>query len=295
MKTDLNFPRVFYILAVYNASLTEAPLSVSEIAPAQKPLAGQRRFPAARAVMALMLREMSTRFGRTPGGYVWAILEPLGAILILSIGFSLLLRAPSLGNSFLLFYASAYLVLSLYRNVSTTVARALSFSKALLVYPSVIWIDALLARFFLNTLTNALVAYLLLSVIMVTVETRITFDASIMVMAMLLAALLGLSIGTLNCALFGLFPAWETIWNIATRPLFLASGIFYIYEDLPVLAQDILWWNPLMHLTGLMRSGLYITYRPDHLSILYVLCFIVVPLSLGLLLLRRYHKDILNN
>ncbi len=237
---------------------------------------------------------MSTRYGSTPGGYIWAVLEPLGAIMILSIGFSLLLRAPSLGNSFLLFYASGYLVLSLYQNVSTSIARALLFSKPLLVYPSVSWLDAIFARFLLNSLTNALVAYLLLTLIIMLIETRIILDAGPMVIAMGVTAFVGLAVGTLNCALFGLFPAWETVWSIATRPLFLASGIFYIYEDLPTLAQDILWWNPLLHLTGLMRAGLYPSYRPDYLNLTYVLSTAVIILCLGLLLLRRHHKTILN-
>lgn len=237
---------------------------------------------------------MSTRYGRTPGGYVWAILEPLGAILILSIGFSLLLRSPSLGNSFLLFYASSYLVLSLYQNLANTIARSLLFSKALLVYPSVTWCDAVLARFLLNTLTNMMVTFLLLSVILALIDTRIILDVVPMVLAMSLTALLGLAIGTLNCAIFGLYPAWEAFWSIVTRPLFLASGIFYIYEDLPILAQDILWWNPLIHLTGLMRTGVYPSYRPDYLNITYVVAFSLVPLALGLMLLRRHHKTILN-
>ena len=41
-----------------------------------------------RAVAALVLREMSTRYGRTPGGYLWAILEPLGMIIMNRPGFT---------------------------------------------------------------------------------------------------------------------------------------------------------------------------------------------------------------
>ena len=262
--------------------------------PPQRPRPGRQRLFAGRTILALILREMSTRYGRTPGGYIWAVFEPLGAIVILSIGFSLLLRAPSLGSSFLLFYASAYLVLSLYQNVATMVSRSLKFSKPLLVYPRVTWIDAILARFLLNTLTGVMVAYLLLTGILFVIDTRMVIDVVPMAQALAQAAFLGLGVGTLNCALFGLYPAWESIWSIATRPLFLASGIFYIYDELPVLAQEILWWNPLIHLTGLMRTGLYVTYRPDHLSMVYVTAFSALTLALGLVLLRRYHKDILN-
>lgn len=53
-----------------------------------------REFPTFRTVMALVLREMSSRYGRSPGGYIWAVLEPVGTILILSIAFSFMLRSP---------------------------------------------------------------------------------------------------------------------------------------------------------------------------------------------------------
>ena len=53
-----------------------------------------------------------------PGGYVWAVLEPLGMIAFLSMAFALVMRSPSLGNSFILFYATAYMPYSLYNKVS---------------------------------------------------------------------------------------------------------------------------------------------------------------------------------
>lgn len=245
--------------------------------------------------MALILREMSTRYGRSPGGYVWAVLEPLAAILILSFGFSLLVRSPSLGNSFLLFYASAYLVFNLYQSLALTTSRAISFSRPLLMYPVITWVDAVLARFILNMLTGLLVTYILLAGILSFAETRAVLDLGRVAEALALAALLGLGIGTLNCALGGLYPTYEIIWSIATRPLFLVSGIFYIYEDMPRNIQNILWYNPLMHITGLMRMGIFPTYQPLYISVIYVLTISLVCLLLGLILLGRYHRDILNN
>ena len=59
-----------------------------------------------RVLFALVVREMSTRFGRSWGGYLWAIVEPVGGILLLTFIFSLALRKPPLGTNFALFYAS---------------------------------------------------------------------------------------------------------------------------------------------------------------------------------------------
>lgn len=253
-----------------------------------------RSYPVLRAIVALILREMSTRYGRSPGGYIWAVLEPLGGILILSLGFSLLLRSPSLGNSFLLFYASGFLPFQVYSSLSAFVARSIQFSQSLLFYPAVTWIDALIARFVLNALTGLLVSYVLMTGILVMVDTQTVLDMIPMLQAMGLAMILGLGVGAMNCALFGLVSAWNQIWKIATRPLFIVSGVIFLYEDMPESVQAILWWNPLMHITGLMRRGVYSTYGADYVSVTYVAGVSLVCLVLGLVLLGRYHRELLN-
>lgn len=247
-----------------------------------------------RATMALVLREMTTRYGRSPGGYVWAILEPLGMILILALGFSLLLRAPSLGNSFILFYATGYLPYNMFMKLSNVTANALSFSRALLNYPAVSWLDAVGARVFLNVLTGILVSYILLAAIVLATDIRVVLSFGPMIESFALAALLGTGIGMVNCIVIGFFPVWQTIWGILTRPLFIASGVILIYEDLPQLAQDILWWNPLLHITGMMRMGFYSIYSPQYVSHEFVVLVSLILLVFGLLLMRRYHRVVLN-
>lgn len=250
--------------------------------------------PTLRTVFALMLREMSTRYGKNPGGYVWAILEPLGAIIILSYGFSLLMRTPSLGSSFLLFYATGYLPYNLYNSLTNMVSRSLSFSRPLLQYPAVTWMDAVLARFILNALTGLLVGYLLLTGILAVTDSRIVLDFVPIVEALALSMALGLGIGTLNCALGGVYPTWDIIWSIATRPMFLVSGIFYVMEDMPASVQAVLYWNPVIHITGLMRTGFFPMYQPQYISVAFVMGVAMASMAMGLVLLGRYHRDILN-
>ncbi|MEQ9260107.1 MAG: ABC transporter permease [Roseovarius sp.] len=241
-----------------------------------------------------MLREMSTRYGRTPGGYIWGIVEPFAAILFLSVAFSLLLRSPSLGTSFLLFYTTGFLPMNLYTVLSNSVSKSLQFSKPLLRFPAVTWIDAVLARLLLNSLTGVLVAILLFTVILNIVDTRTVLDLGPIIEAFWLTILLGAGVGAINCTLIGLYPAWDVVWSIVSRPLFLASGVIYIYEDLPTFAKEILWYNPLIHITGLARTGFYPTYSPTYISHAYVVFFSMILVALGLLLTKRYHREILN-
>ena len=152
----------------------------------------------------------------------------------------------------------------------------------------------MLARFLLNSLTGILVAAILLVGILAVIDSRTVLDLAPVLIAMLLAMLLGLGVGVLNCAIIGLFPVWDVVWSIATRPLFIASGILFLYDELPQLARDVLWYNPLVHITALMRAGFFPMYAPLFVSEVFVIASGLMPLALGLVLLGRYHRDILN-
>lgn len=250
-------------------------------------------FRTLRTIMALMLREMGSTYGRSPGGYIWAILEPVGIVVVLATAFSLLIRTPSLGTSFILFYASGYLSYALYNDLSGKVQGSLRYSRSLLAYPGVTWLDAVLARFALNLITGVMVMCVVLTGILLTLDARTILDIGPILTAIAMAACVGFGVGAVNCVAVGLVPVWGQLWGIATRPLFLASGVLFIYEDMPPVVQDILWWNPLMHVTGVFRTGIYPTYHATYVSLPYVFGVGLTLTALGLIFLRAHYKRIL--
>ncbi len=252
------------------------------------------RFTAQRAIAALMLREMGSTYGDSPGGYAWAVVQPIGMIVILSIGFSLLVKSPSLGTSFILFYATGYLPYDLYNQMMKKITDALVYSRAMLAYPRVTWLDAIIARFLLNSLTLSTVFCVVITSILMVIETRTVLAIQPILIGLGLSALLGLGVGMMNCLLGGLFPVWKIIWKILTRPMFIASGVLFIYEDMPPLVQDILWWNPLLHITGILRTGFYPNYYASYVSLTYVFGVALLLITLGLLFVQTYHKKVLN-
>jgi len=254
-----------------------------------------RRFRALRTIAALVLREMSTTYGRSSAGYLWAIITPIAGITLLTIIFSAMLRTPSLGSNFALFYATAFLPFTFYTQTSNKISAALKFSRPLLQYPGVRYIDAIIARFLLSFLTHATVFYLLISMIIFAYDIQTILNLKRIVLAFMLTGLLGLGVGSLNCFLQMRFPLWDNLWGILTTPLMIMSAVLFTYEDVPTQYQPVLWFNPIVHLTGLMRTGFYPTYEATYVSIPYVLLFSLFTLALGLLLLNRYHRDLLNN
>jgi capsular polysaccharide transport system permease protein len=255
-----------------------------------------RRFRTVRTIVALMLREMQTSYGRTAGGYAWALLEPIGGIAlftwIVSVGFRI--REPAIGTNFPLFFATGMLMLTMFNGVSGKVAQSLNFSRPLLFYPGVAYTDALVARFALAFLTQILVLYIVFGGIYAIFDLPLLFDVRALVAGVALTGLLALGIGTLNCFLFNFFPLWGNLWAILTTPLFIISTVFYAYEDIPREYQDIAWWNPIIHVVGLMRRGVYPTYDAGWISPFYVGCVGAFCLVMGLLFLHRFHRDFIN-
>lgn len=254
-----------------------------------------RSAPAFRTIAALVLREMASTYGRSPGGYLWALLQPVGALALFTvvIAVGLNIRHPAIGTNFMLFYATGFLPYAYFNETAQKLARALRFSRRLLNYPTVRFSDALFARFFLNSLTHFLVFYIVMTGIHIAFDLTSILHVPSILLSLALAGVLGLGVGTLNCFLSSMFPVWSQIWSVLTRPLFLLSTLIYTFEQVPWQYQDILWFNPLVHVVGLMRRGFFPTYDAPYVSVIYVFGVASCCLVIGLLLLNRYHRTIL--
>lgn len=251
-------------------------------------------FATQRAIMALMLREMTTTYGRSPGGYLWAILEPAAGIALLTAIFAAAFRMPPLGSSFPLFYATGLLPFMMYNDVSLKLAQTINFSRALLEYPRVTFVDALLARFVLNTMTQAMVGFIVMSGILIVLKPTVYMDLSKITLAYAMILALAFGVGVFNSFLFTAYPVWQTVWAVLNRPMFLISGLIFLFESVPQPYRDIMWYNPLVHPIALMRDGFYPYYQPTFVSIAYVFGSAALLATAGLFLLNRYHRDILD-
>ena len=246
-----------------------------------------------RVLFALLMREMTTRYGRNPGGYVWALIEPVGAVALLSIIHGFVAHRAPLGDSVALFFAIGYMAFHCYADISRAVSAAVSANRPLLAFPRVTILDTIMARFILQLLTVSFVSALVIGGLILAEAEPVRIDMGRILLAVSLASLLAFAVGTLNCGLFARSPTWQTMFGVINRPLFIISGVFFVYEGLPRAAQDILWWNPLVHVTGIMRSGFYPTYEASFASPLYVVLCASAPLMLAILLMKALRADML--
>lgn len=242
-----------------------------------------------RIIAALMIREMITRYGRSWGGYVWAVLEPVATIVALATVMSQFFQVPPIGSSFALFYASGFLPYALFNEVSTQVGTAVHVNRTLMDIPGITPIEAVLARMILSVLTHAVVALMILGgIALIDPGMEVPYPEHLLT-AMALATLLGLAVGSLNVSLFAFMPTWRNVWPILKAPLFLISGILFLYAAMPSDIRSILWWNPLLHVVGESRQAFYSTYDAGYVDFLWPLVIGTVGTiaGFGLMILHR--------
>lgn len=236
----------------------------------------------ARVVAALLLRETRVRFGRSQIGYLWAVLEPLGGVIILASVFHVIGRVPDVGQSIYLFLAIGMLGHSLQRRLAVQLGSAFEANQALLSFPIVRRVDTLLARGILEIATSILSMGLIIAGLMVFDDIPPPARLDIFVGGIAALALLGFGLGTVNAVLNSHFGSWRHIEGIIHRPLFLMSGVFFVPSTMPTAVTDILVWNPILHGIDWMRYGYYEGYRPDFVSFEYLIGWGLATTLIGL-------------
>jgi capsular polysaccharide transport system permease protein len=254
-----------------------------------------RRFASLRTIGALVLREMSTTYGRTPGGYLWAILEPVGGVALLTIIFSVTFSSPPIGTNFAIFYSTGVIPFMFYNDLTGKISQSLAYSRPLLVYPAVTFIDAIIARLITNMLSGLLVAFLVFMGVELLFDTRTQPDIGQIMLSLAMTIVFALGVGTMNCYLFTAFPLWQKLWGILNRPLFIISCVFFVFDSMSKPFQAWLWYNPLVHIIGQMRHGFYFSYHADYVSPVYVFSVGLLLFTVGLALLLRYHRDLISD
>ncbi|WP_299809998.1 ABC transporter permease [uncultured Roseibium sp.] len=242
-------------------------------------------------ISALIIREMTTRYGTKFGGYMWAVLDPVLFIGILTLVFSAIARLPPLGRSFVLFYATGYLAFYSYRSTADQIAKSIEANKALLNYPVVTPYDTIISRIILQLITLFAVNMLLFTCINLFSPIG-SIDLEPVIIASILAISLGSGVGAANAVWFHMNTTYEHVWGIINRPAFMVSGVFFLPEEIPHPYREFLMWNPMIHVVGLFRTGFYPTYRAAYVDLTYVVGIAIFSVVFGFVLVWMFDARI---
>lgn len=246
----------------------------------------------AEVVHAVILRETRTRFGAHDLGYMWALLEPVLMILTFYLLFAIAGRGAPDDMDLLGFLATGILPYVLFISSVTRVADSVNGNKGLLFYPHVQPLDLVYARCLLELMTYFGVFILLMGGNAI-YRQELNIDSALLVIyGLVLASLLGTTLGLMLCSLALLSNVVERVRGPMLRPMFWVSGVFFAANQLPDVHRERLLYNPLLHCVEYVRGGWYPSYDPVHADGAYVMWFILIFAAVGLPLERAVRHRI---
>jgi len=241
---------------------------------------------------ALILRETHVRFGFTRLGFLWVLIEPMAHALGLSLIYYLMGRSSPVGGSVVVFFITGLLPFFLWNKVSRRLITSFTSDRPLLLMPIVTRLDILVARALMEGAAWIVVTVSVLTLLVANGFCDPPYDIARVCQASAVTFLLGFGVGTINATVTTLFRSWQNIFTIVTRPLYLASGVFYLIDELPYAAREVLSWNPIVHSVEWFRSAFYPSYTTMTLDTDYLVKWAIATFVIGLVLERLARRRV---
>lgn len=244
-----------------------------------------------RVIAALATREMTTRYGQKPMGYLWGFAEPaamIGVYLALHT-----LTAHATGDSALLFMITGIMTFRMSRGISGKLQGAISNNQSLLTFPNVKPLDTILARALIESALWLTISLIFFSAISWYLDKRIIVHKDEFAVAMLATLYFSFCLGAFNAVISILVPLYSSVWSMMGLPLLMASGIMYVAAEMPPTILNIIIWNPFLHCIEWVRTASYLDYHTV-LDKEYLLTFSSVLLTTALILERMYRPKLIS-
>ena len=248
------------------------------------------------AIRALLLRELQTRFGQYRLGYVWVLLEPLLSIGIMIFLFGTVMQRTLPGMEYEIFLLNGIIPFFMFRSGVTQALSATQSNKGLFSYRPVKPIDALLARIFLEFLLK-FIAYTFFSLAFLWFGSSISFEhIPALLFYWLLLFIFMLAFSLIFMVIGDFSKEVGKFLSVGFLILYLLSGILYSIQIIPVQYREYLLWNPLIHIIELMRHAVAPAYElVSGISLSYFVIWIILSLFIGLLLYKRFERQMVKS
>lgn len=243
-----------------------------------------------RVIGALMLRELTTRFGRENIGFLWIMVEPLLFALLVGFLWRLLKGPEEYGVDIVSFVVTGYIPLVLFRSCVQRGVNIFTANGGLLYHRQVKILDLVLVRFLIE-LIGHMMAYLFVGLALFSVGLfPIPYDFAFLLLGWCYYALFTLSITLIVAPLSEFSEVLEKIIPVITYITIPFSGAFYLVGSLHPNAANAALYAPLVHGMEMMRYGVFGPSINPQFDYFYPIAFSLPLMAVGLALCRLVRR-----
>ena len=244
---------------------------------------------------ALFLRELNTKISIGKLGLFWTFFEPFMQVtMFILIRVLIIGRGEGSNFDYTVFMAAGFIAFNMFRHILSGSTGAFTANKGLFSYKQVKPIDTIIARALVQTFITGIIV---LMFIFIGFFFQYEFAPENMLMVFfgyLWLLLFSFAVGLVVAVGSTFFVSIGKLVSIISFGLLIFSAVFYPLISLPVEAQEILLYNPLVHFMEMIH-GYYIYELDDRfVDYRYMALWTIIPLFMGTWLYIKLEKRIIS-
>ena len=250
-----------------------------------------------RVIKALSKRDILSRFGREGLGFLWIILEPAMFTVGVAVLFTFFMSHEGRNSNIPVaaFALTGYSTIMLWRGMTGRLLGAVKSNKGLLYHRNVKVIDLCFSRALIETVacgtSLVFVTFIFLSLGIISVPD----DPLKAFFGFFFYAWFSFNIACIFAYAFSVSEVVERISHVALYLAIPLMGGFYMVSWMPDNVQQFLLMSPLVNAIELLREGFFGTNSGAQYSISYLI-EVNLPLTLlGLILLRKIKRQLIDS
>jgi capsular polysaccharide transport system permease protein len=239
-------------------------------------------------IYALLLRELSSRFGKSRGGFVWVLVEPIAHVLVPVITFGFIRQKMVPGVEFPVFLVYGFLPFLFFKAICLQIVDGVNAAQGLLSYRQVLLMDVFISKAMAYSVIQAVVFTLVLTGLAMLHYEVLPVRPVELAGVVALTVMLAFGLGVMFAAVASLIPDARPVIHVMFMPLYFMSGILFPVTRFPDAWVQWLSINPVLHLVELSRAMALDGYEPmKYTSITYPVTLALVATVIGLMLYRQ--------
>lgn len=245
-----------------------------------------------RVLKALLIRELSTRFGRENIGFLWMMVEPLLFPALVAIMWRFLKGPEEHGISIIAYVITGYVPLTMFRHAVQRCAGVFTANSSLMYHRQIRLLDFILVRFLVEMI-GSMMSFTFIAVVLIRLDLfPVPANFGYFTAGWALYCLFTFSLCLVLAPLSEVSEIVEKFIPITTYLMIPFSGTFNQVSWLTPDLRSIMLWSPFVDAMEMMRFGVFGNDVDPYFNVWTPLAESMVCLTLGLIMCRRVRKGL---
>lgn len=235
----------------------------------------------------LVSKDFKLKYRRSVLGILWSILNPLLMMIVMSAVFSFMFRFQI--ENYPLYLILGSILFTFMSNSTSAAMRSIIDASRLIKKVKVEKALFPLERVVFELLNFAISLIAVIGV-MIFFQVLPSINLLFLPLLMFYVLLFSLGLGLLLSALAVFFQDVIHLWSVIITAWNYATPIFYPFEMLPEIMQQIMYWNPMYQYVTYFRDIAMWNITPDLTTNLLCFFMAAITFAVGLLVFRKTEK-----